>query len=220
MSFILLSLAATDKIVPFHKVHLIGADEAGKSTGYKVRRIRSESSCKVHITERFKPMKVEIVSTSNSTGEFFHGIRMIEESLMDFIGDQNAGKKMLYELSSTAEVTPNARHLFGRNDNFRMVLREYDSVKYWSALFELPYLKRENVNEYHGIFLSNLRGPLSKRDCIIELYGDKFGLPLAHTSPFVLVRGKRHKDVKDAVCVVNDAMKRHQGKGCGCTPKW
>ena len=146
---------------------------------------------------------------------------MIEESLIDFIGDQNAGKKMLFELSSMATGSHLVEeNILKRNDKYRMVLREYDSVKYWCALFELPYLNRGNKKEYHGRFLSNLRKSLSERDCTIELYGDKVGLPLAHTSPFVLIRGKRHKDVKDAVCAVNDSMRKHQGRGCGCTPKW
>ena len=61
--------------------------------------------------------------------------------------------------------------------------------------------------------------PLSG-DCKIELFGDGFGVPLEHASPFVLIRGTKHKDVKDAVFAARDAMRRHQGRGCGCTPKW
>lgn len=195
--------------------HLVGIKGDG-SSGHKIMRIESITSCKVRISSKDHPMKIDI--TSNLARNIAQGVSMIEHSLMEFISDENSEKRMLYELISTAEGSYN----FKRNDGCRMLLREYAGIKSWWALFELPYKEREDGGEYHGKFLQKLRSKLPiPGDCIIELFGGDFGAPLEHASPFVLIRGTKHKDVKEAVSMVRHAMKRHQvDKGCDCTPKW
>ena len=171
------------------------------------------TGCKVRISGKHHPMKIDI--TSNSIQSVAQGISMIEECLMEFVSDENSEKKMLYELASTAEGS----YKFKRNDGLRMLHRD----KEWWALFELPYKDRGNSGEYHGKFLTRLQPSLSG-DCRIELFGDTFGVPLEHVSPFVLIRGTKHKDVKDAVSIAREKMRRHQnrgpGRGCDCMPKW
>lgn len=193
--------------------HLIGYKNDGLDSGYRIKRIESMTGCKVHISGKHHPMKIDI--TSNMFQNVTKGISMIEESLMKFVSDENSEKRMLYELVSTAEGT----YKFKRNNGLRMLYRNNE----WWALFDLPYNVRGNSGEYHGKFLTHLQPSLSG-DCRIELFGDTFGVPLEHTSPFVLIRGTKHKDVKDAVSIVRDKMRRHQnrgpGRGCDCTPKW
>lgn len=186
------------------------------STGHKTMRIESLTSCKVHISGKEHPIKIDI--TSNSAQNIAQGVSMIEESLMEFISDENSEKRMLYELISTVEGS----YRVHRNDDCRMLLREYAGIKSWWALFELPYKEGEEGGVYHGKFLQH---SLSKTplpgDCIIELFGEDFGAPLEHASPFALIRGTKHKNVKEAVSMVRHAMKRHQvDHGCDCTPKW
>lgn len=193
-------------------VHLLGVEDGGL-TGHKTKQIESMTSCRISISGKHHPMKIDI--TSNSARNIAQGTSMIEESLVEYISDGNSEIRLLYDLIATAEGS----YRFKKNDGWGMLLREYEGVKSWWALFELPYKGYEGSDgEYHGKFLTRLK-PLSG-DCKIELFGDGFGVPLEHASPFVLIRGTKHKDVKDAVFAARDAMRRHQGRGCGCTPKW
>ena len=150
-------------------------------------------------------MKIDI--TSSSPRNVAQGISMIEESLMEFVSDENSEKKMLYELVSTAEGS----YKVIKNDGFRIIYR--DKEKEWWALFELPY--HTGSGKHHGNFLTNIQIP---EDCKMELFGVN-GVPLEHASPFMLIRGT-NKDVKTAVSAVRDKMRKHQGRGCNCTPKW
>ena len=192
-------------------VHLVGVKNDG-STGHKMKQITgSLVNSKVIISGKCFPMKINILSSSPRN--VAQALSMIEESLMEFLSDENSEKKMLHELLSTAEGSYNVK----RNDEYRMVCRD----KEWWALFELPY--HTDSGQYHGKFLTkiNLEMP---GDCKIELFGDTFGVPLEHASPFVLIRGTKHNDVKDAVSALRDKMRKHQcrrpGEGCNCTPKW
>jgi len=198
--------------------HLLGVKDDG--FGHKTKHIESMTSCRISISGKHHPMKIDI--TSNSALNIPLGISMIEESLVEYISDGNSEIRLLYDLIATAEGS----YKFKRNDGWGMLLREYEGIKSWWALFELPYKAKEGgkAGEYHGKFLLNL--PL-QGDCKIDLFGDTFGAPLAHTSPFVLIRGTKHRDVKDAVSEVRNAMIKHQsrrrgdkGGVCGCTPKW
>ena len=143
---------------------------------------------------------------AGAPGNVEQGISMIEESLMEFLSDENSEKKMLFELLSTAQGS----YYVKRNHGYGMIYRG----KEWWALSELPY--HIESGKRHGKCLTNKRMP---GDCKMELFGDIFGVPLKHASPFVLVRGTTHKDVKDAVSVLRDQMRQHQGR-CICTPRW
>jgi hypothetical protein len=195
--------------------HLIGSEDDGKEIGYKHKLIESRSDCKVHISGKHEPMKIDI--TSSSSLNVVKGIIMIEESLADFISDENSTTRMLYELFSTA--TGSYKIEKKMYEGCQMVRRVYNGVKNWSVLFDLPYSVRGGSKQYHGKFLTLVELPMPD-DCIIEVFGDDFDVPLARTSPFVLIRGNKLKDVTDVVLLVRDKMKRHQGRGCGCTPKW
>ena len=191
-------------------VHILGVkdDESTGPTGHKTKRIESMARCKVRISGKLHPMKIDI--TSSLPRNVAQGISMIEESLKEFVSDENSEKKMLYELLSTAEGSYKVK----RNEGCRMLYRD----KEWWALFELPY--HQGGGQYHGNFLIHSQSQMPG-DCKIELFGDTFGLPLEHASRFVLIRGTKHKDVKDAVSVVRDKMRKHQSeRGCNCTPRW
>ena len=188
----------------FIPVHVVGIKQDG-STGHKTKRIALTSGCKVHIAgKKSSGMKIHI--TSSSSQNVAQGISMIEESLMEFLSDENSEKKMLYELLSTAEGSYNFRR-----SSCGMIYRD----KEWWALFELPY--HTNTGQYHGKFLTNFDSEMSG-DCKIELFGDTFGIPLDHALPFVLIRGTKYNDVKDAALAARDKMRQHQGRGCNCTP--
>lgn len=192
-------------------VHLVGVKNDG-STGHKMKQIGSLVNCKVIISGKWiPPMKISILSSSPRN--VAQGISMIEESLMEFLSDENSEKKMLHEMLLTAEGSYKVK----RNDAYRMLCRD----KEWWALFELPF--HTESGQYHGKFLTKINLELPG-DCKMELFGDTFGVPLEHASPFVLIHGTKHNDVKDAVSALRDKMRKHQcrrpGEGCNCTPKW
>jgi hypothetical protein len=195
--------------------HLIGSEDDGKGIGYKHKLVESRSGCKVHLSGKHDPIKIDI--TSSSSLNVGKGISMIEESLVDFISDENSSIRMLYELMLTA--TGSFKIEKKEYEGCRVVRRVYNGVKNWSVLFDLPYSVRGGSKQYHGKFLTLVDLPMPD-DCIIEVFGDDFDVPLAHTSPFALIRGIKLKDVTDVVLMVRDKMKRHQGRGCGCVPKW
>ena len=150
--------------------------------------------------------------TSSAPENVAQGISMIEESLMEFVSDENSEKKMLYELLSTAQGSYKVKI----NDRCGMIGRGNE----WWALFDLPYKSYgDSTGQYHGKFLTQLQ-PEMPGDCKLELFGNAFGVPLEHTSPFVLIRGTNHNDTARAVSVARDKMRQHQGRGCNCTPKW
>ena len=181
--------------------HLIGH---GAGAGSKMKQIESTSSCNVQIPSMDHPMQINI--TSNSIGNIANCIRLLEESLVAFLPDKKAVNRMLFELISTAEGSQLVRRssLLVRKDGNRIVLREYDGENYWSTLIELPSIPREDVEgkEYRSL-LTNTNG----FNCKIELYRDKDDLPLRHTSPYLLIRSKQLKDVRDAAVVARNAMR-------------
>ena len=93
-------------------VHLIGVN--GEGTGHKSKWIESMTNCKVRISGKHHPMTIDI--TSSLPGNIAQGISMIEESLMEFVSDDNSEKKMLHELLSTAEGSYKVR----RNNGCRL----------------------------------------------------------------------------------------------------
>lgn len=150
--------------------------------------------------------------TSSAPQNVAQGISMIEESLMEFVSDENSKKKMLFELLSTAQGSYKVKI----NDRCRMVNRDNE----WWALFDLPYKRyADATGQYHGKFLTQLQSEMPG-DCKLELFGDAFEVPLEHASPFMLIRGTNHNDTVRAVLVARDKMRQHQGRGCNCTPKW
>jgi hypothetical protein len=137
-------------------------------------------------------------------------IHMIEESLLEFLQEKNSEKRLLFELTATS-----TGHLIQPHNSTRFVLREYEGVKRWWSLLDLPCGRDK---EYHGSFLSQSTLP-DGNDCKIELFGEAFGAPLTQASPYVLISGTKQKQVKIATSIVWGAMRLHQNN-CNCKPKW
>ena len=113
-------------------VHLLGVKDGGL-TGHKTKQIESMTRCRISISGKHHPMKIDI--TSNSARNIAQGISMIEESLVEYISDGNSEIRLLYDLIATAEGS----YRFKKNDGWGMLLREYEGVTSWWSLFELPY---------------------------------------------------------------------------------
>jgi len=200
-------------------VHLIGTG------GQKTKKIESITNCWINISfpklpsMPKTPMSITIKSKIARIPpvNVHTAIHIIEESLVGFLKDKNAAKRLLYELAATAigsyKYSKNRRG----GDCSGLLLREYNGLKYWLWLRDLPCL---NINHHHGKFLLQVKPvQLSETsDCKMEVFA-KFGLPLDQAPPFVLISGTKQGDVKKTVAAVVNAMKEHQAC-CDCTPKW
>ena len=134
---------------------------------------------------------------------------MVEKSVACFLGRAtNSVNRFLYELTATATGS----YKSSPHNSPGLLLKHYNGIKSWWCMLELPCVR----GEYHGQLLQHLIIPRGN-DCKIELFGDIFGAPLEHASPYVLISGTKQKDVKIAASIVSDAMRNHQLQ-CGCKP--
>jgi hypothetical protein len=75
---------------------------------------------------------------------------MIEESLMEFLKDRHAEKRLLYELAATATGS----YKF-RSDGCGMLRRVYKGVKLWWQLLDLPCVEKDCERCLGGISRGN-----------------------------------------------------------------
>uniref|UniRef100_A0A7S2KI43 K Homology domain-containing protein n=1 Tax=Skeletonema marinoi TaxID=267567 RepID=A0A7S2KI43_9STRA len=196
-------------------LHLIGAG------GQKTKKIESITNCWINISYPKlpsmpkPPMSITIKSKIARIPpvNVHTAIHTIEESLVEFLKDKNAEKRLLYELAATAIGSYKYSNNRRGGDCGGLLLREYNGLKYWLWLRDLPCC---NINHHHGTFLLRMKPQLS--DCNLEVFAES-GLPLDQAPPFVLISGTKYGDVKKTVAHVVNAMKEHQAC-CDCTPKW
>jgi len=132
----------------FHKLFVgVKRDE---EKGHKMKHIESKTNCAIDILG-LSPMRIRVKikcsphTKSKSTQKLKQAIRMIEESLLEFLNEKNSEKRLLFELTSTA-----TGHLLQSHNSTRFVLREYKGVSRWWSLLDLPCGRGK---KYHGSFL-------------------------------------------------------------------
>jgi hypothetical protein len=152
---------------------------------------------------------------SNSTlNSIRHANRVIEKILVEYLADENSEKRLLYDLAISA--TDSRQQLSQRDNTSGLLCKEtfgtQAKAKQWWRLFELPC----EQGVHHGLFLRDLKLPKGN-DCKLEVFERSFKVPLA--SPYVLLSGMKHQDVKNAAIMVAYTMQRHQ-RFCPCRPRW
>ena len=137
----------------------------------------------------------------------------MEDFIVEFLGDRDAQKKMLYELAIRAEVSDSSYSLYQKEHGF--VHRGYDGVKKWCRVFDLPCLWRKGFGDDHDKCLQNLK-TLGKNDCLhnVEVFDD-----ITMTAPYVIITGFKKKGVQKLAAEVVDIVRSHQSN-CNCRPKW
>lgn len=137
--------------------------------------------------------------------------RMVQEYLLEFLGDRNSERRLIYELAMNAKGT----HSFQRTEG---VVREECHLSHrlvWMKLVELPSAGK-NVKQLtpHGKYLFNEQELIKGRDtsCSIEVYGfNEHGPEL--NGPYVLVSGNSSDGVNEVAARVAEKISEHQ-QGC------
>ena len=164
-------------------------------------------------------MRITIKSLSKDPKAKLNGIRSanrrIERSLVEYLACEHSEKRLLHDLAACAI---GSRQLIQRDIKSGLLQRESPGgirlSKQWWRLFELPCGRGPHPHDLS--FLEELRVPKGI-DCKIEVFKRSAKVPLA--SPYVLISGEKHADVKSTALMVADAVRGHQ-RFCPCQPKW
>ena len=190
--------------------HLIG----------KAKSIKASNNCIILISghDTNERMRITIKSLSRDPKAKLNGIirtnRVIEKSLVEYLACEHSEKRLLHDLAASAV---DSCQLIQRDINSGLLQRESHGIRIsqqWWRLFELPCGRGPHPHDLS--FLEELRVPKGI-DCKIELFRRSTKVPLA--SPYVLISGTKHPDVKSTALMVADAVRRHQ-RFCPCQPKW
>ncbi len=164
-------------------------------------------------------MRITIESFSKDPKSKLNGIRManrhVETCLVEYLACKNSEKRLLYDLAVTAI---DSCQLIQRDIDSGLLYKDIGGTgtrgKQWWRLFELPC--GQGMHSHDLSFLEALKVPKGI-DCKIEVFKRSEKVPLA--SPYVLVSGTEHLDVKNVALMVADAVRRHQ-RFCPGRPKW
>ncbi len=195
----------------FVAAHLIG----------KRKSIKSSTNCWIQVSghDTNDRMRITIESLSKDPNSKLNSIRMgnrlVEKYLVEYLACANSEKRLLYDLAVTAI---DSCQLIQRDTNSGLLQKHIGGTgtqgKQWWRLFELPC--GQGMHSHDLSFLEALKVPKGI-DCKIEVFRRSVKVPLA--SPYVLVSGIKHVDVKNAALMIADAVRRHQ-RFCPCRPKW
>ena len=191
----------------FILVHLIGEH------GSKTKTIGANTNCKIHLKEYSNidrtPMVITIVSNALSWAGVGMAKEMVVESLLEFLGDANSQKRLIYELATTAHGTFDIRRE-GRAVTTRV---KGFTHQVWMQLLELPSAEFNGKLNPHGGYLTGqfIQQELTHgtKDCWIEVYG---GTPPSFPSlcgPYVVVCGFSPHDVNRVAGRVADRIGQH-----------
>eukprot|EP00577_Skeletonema_sp_RCC1716_P013844 CAMPEP_0113372786 /NCGR_PEP_ID=MMETSP0013_2-20120614/718_1 /TAXON_ID=2843 ORGANISM="Skeletonema costatum, Strain 1716" /NCGR_SAMPLE_ID=MMETSP0013_2 /ASSEMBLY_ACC=CAM_ASM_000158 /LENGTH=490 /DNA_ID=CAMNT_0000254697 /DNA_START=38 /DNA_END=1508 /DNA_ORIENTATION=- /assembly_acc=CAM_ASM_000158 len=156
-------------------LHLMGVKD-GKP-GYNIERTKTMTDCSVQISDG-NPMRVTITCSNAvmpySAENVTKAVCMIEQSLVDYLGDQNSAKRLLFELTSTAKGSYATNWVPKQCLSEGLVLKYYNGEKSWWRLFDLPCKWREGSGNDHERCLWQLRS-MGINGCKVELFGNNFG---------------------------------------------
>ena len=190
------------QLSPHFSGHLIGLD------GYKTKEITLKTNCRVIVREH-RPMSIILESNTSS----FHGVerakQMIVESLLEFLGDANSERRLIFELATTARGTFHIRREGGA---VTTKVKDF-THQVWMQLLELPSAEFNGKLNPHGGYLTGqfIQQELTHgtKDCWIEVYG---GTPPSFPSlcgPYVVVCGFSPHDVNRVAGRAADRIGQH-----------
>ena len=187
-------------------------------TGCNIERVRAKTDCSVQISNG-NPMRVTITCNNAimpySADNVTKAVSMIEQSLVDYLGDQNSVKRLLFELTSTAEGSYAITRLPREFQSEGLVLKYDNGEKSWWRLFDLPCKWREGSGDNHDKCLWKLKS-MGIKGCEVQLFGNN---SLVHAAPYIIIMGANLSDVRKTTLKIVNAVKRHQCQ-CNCRPKW
>lgn len=165
-------------------------------------------------------MWITITSNKNSFRDVGLAKRMITKSLMQFLGDKNAERRLTYELALTAPAE--GSYNFPRSGSAIKQECHKTTKQIWMKVIELSSAKSSYSDKIspHGMYLLNQLDRLTyPTDCSIEVYGCKTfhanTIP-KYCGPYVFVCGNESADVKQVTNRVISKIREHMA---GCSAK-
>ena len=214
----LITLLSCPLFPPWITVHLVG--ERNGNLGHKQKDISSKTNCLINFSgfdreNNGRPRDITIKSrygASSPIGDVERGIRMITESLLEFMDDESSERRLIYELAITAGGTYKFRRAEGG-----AVQQECPNSHclVWMKLLELPSAKSKGKLTPHGKFLEH--GGVQQEvkcntNCSVEVYCSGYSIPIL-SGPYVLVCGNNLEEVNEVAARVADKIDVHQ-QGC------
>ena len=171
---------------------MVGFFTLGHLSG-DIDMIRAETACSVKIShDDYGTLRVIIRSDDGNRG-LGRARGMVEETIIEFLNDENSKGRLLYDLATTASGSINFDHI-RTSDGF--VLQEMPK-RVWMKLLELPYAESNGGRkQYHGKFLLNRHlqdEMIHGTDCVKRIYA--FRDEPIWCEPYILISGQRKEDV-------------------------
>eukprot|EP00579_Thalassiosira_antarctica_P009739 CAMPEP_0201920362 /NCGR_PEP_ID=MMETSP0903-20130614/8986_1 /ASSEMBLY_ACC=CAM_ASM_000552 /TAXON_ID=420261 /ORGANISM="Thalassiosira antarctica, Strain CCMP982" /LENGTH=954 /DNA_ID=CAMNT_0048457085 /DNA_START=96 /DNA_END=2963 /DNA_ORIENTATION=- len=183
--------------------------------GHKQKEISSRTNCTINFTHCSSrdcvPMEITIKSKYSSFDDVERGIRMITESLFEFMDDESSVGRLIWELAITAEGT----YEFYQSEGAVQQECPNSHCLVWMTLLELPSAKSKGKLTPHGKFLDLggvQQGIKGDTNCSVEVYCSGHSIPIL-SGPYVLVCGNDPKEVNEVAARVADKIEIHQ-QGC------
>jgi protein involved in ribonucleotide reduction len=182
-----------------HLIVMVGYFTLGHLSG-DIDMIFAETSCSVRISyDTYGTPRVTICSEDGNRG-LGRAREMVQDSIIEFLNDENSNGRLLYELATTASGSINFDHI-RTSDGF--VLQEKPN-RVWMKLLELPYAESKGGRkQYHGKFLLNrqlqdemIHGTQFVKRIRIYAFRDEFrnDEPI-WCKPYILISGQRKEEV-------------------------
>lgn len=194
-------------------MHIVGRQ------GHKTKKITSETNCSINLStnsSHTEPLVITIKSCDGTRGIYLAKL-MIEDSIFQFLGDENSEARLLCEMGLAS------RGNYFINKTLEGAIHQENRTRdgmVWMQLLELPLaeLRGNRQGEFipHGEFLEkgNVQDELiGHADCSIEVYGFGNNIP-TYCEPYVLVTGKKKDEVHTVAENITQKLRKHQAK-CG-----
>jgi hypothetical protein len=186
---------------------MVGYFTLGHLSG-DIDMIFAETSCSVRISyDNYGTPRVTIRSEVRSFENRGLGRArgMVEDSIIEFLNDENSNGRLLYELATTASGSINFDHI-RTSDGF--VLQEKPN-RVWMKLLELPYAEsNKGRKQFHGKFLLPRQSQdemIHGTDCVKRIYAFKYEPNWCE--PYILISGQRKEEVVIVAERVDDKLR-------------
>ena len=143
---------------------------------------------------------------------------MIQELLLDYVGNDGCKGRLVYELSLSCEGAQHPTESSSRVVRARNPFDRHQRDSYMTVL-PLPYTTRDDgTKKIHAAHLlnSSALGPIRATGCFIKVVADDFDMPVNLCEPYLLVTGGSVKGVDKGVEIVKKFIRLHMD-GCSCT---
>lgn len=182
---------------------MVGFFTLGHLSG-DIDMICAESACSVSISHDNYGMTRVIIRSEDDNRGLRRARGLVEDSIIDFLNDENSHGRLLYDLATTASGSINFDHI-RTSDGF--VLQEKPK-RVWTKLIELPYSESNRGRKYHGKFLlpRQLKNEMIHgTDCVIRIHAFKFE-PI-WCEPYILISSHRKEEVIIVAERVDDKLR-------------